>query len=98
MKTNSPWANDLLLVGFFCEWGCGTRMLEKGRVDMELFSVLSSWGSFFCRGSVKHNLRFQRLVSHIHSRVYFILFLLLLLFCNQEGCSGFQRATSLQTL
>lgn len=71
MKTNSPRANDLLLV--FCEWGCGTRMLEKGRVDMELFSVLSSWGSFSYRSSVKNNLRFQQLVSHIHSRVYFII-------------------------
>lgn len=47
-------------------------MLEKSRVDMELFSELSSWGSFFYHGSVKHNLRFQRLVSHIHSRVYVI--------------------------
>lgn len=49
-------------------------MPEKGRVDVEPFSVLRSWGSFSYHGSVKHNLRFQWLVSHIHSRVYFIIF------------------------
>lgn len=49
-------------------------MLGKGGVDMELFSVLSSWGSLSYHGSVKHNLRFQQLVTHIHSRVYFTMF------------------------
>lgn len=35
--------------------------------------MLCSWGSFSYHGSVKHNLRFQQLVSHIHSSFLLVL-------------------------
>lgn len=53
-------------------------------MDIELFSMLCSWGSFSYHGSVKHNLRFQQLVSHIHSCFYFI-FIFIVIFLTRRA-------------